>query len=92
MSEYVIIVNNTIMDGEVARWYGSNAAAINHQELISASRNGVVGGEFAYLTPDLFSAAWAAHERLKAGESVKDIATHEFGMFDSLPKPIGVPA
>jgi hypothetical protein len=72
-----IIVTWTVMDGQVARWYTSPAAAEFSDPLITASRRGVIGGPSALLTPDLFAEAWAAHLRLASGRPVDDIATHK---------------
>ena len=77
----VVIGNHTVMDGFVIRWYASEASATHGTEVISASRNGVMGGAGANLTPELFEAAWAAHKKLEAGSRYKsdftDIITHE---------------
>lgn len=72
----VVLVTPTIGSGTVVRWYASTAAADNCLELVSASRDGVIGGAGQYLTPDVFAAAWAAHLSLKAGRRVDALATH----------------
>jgi len=75
----IVTVTATIMDGIVVRWFGSVEAAENPAicGVISASRNGVVGGG-DYITPDDWKAAWSAHERLKRdpNASLRDLATH----------------
>lgn len=72
----VVIVTPTIGSGTVARWYASPDAADYGAEIVSASRDGVIGGRGQYLTPDVFAAAWAAHLSLKAGRRVDQLATH----------------
>ena len=78
---HVVIATHTVMDGLVIRWYPSEVSATHGTETISASRNGVMGGAGAKLTPELFNAAWAAHQKLAAGRPSKaefaDIITHE---------------
>lgn len=72
----VVTVSPTIGSGTVVRWYGSEAAADAFAELVSASRDGVIGGRGQYLDPDLFAAAWRVHLDLKAGRYVGNLATH----------------
>lgn len=85
MESMIVIATHTVMDGLVLQWYYSEIAAVQGAEAISASRNAVMGGNGTKLTPDLFNAAWGAHERLAAGSrSKEDFAdlithTHEFG-------------
>lgn len=76
----------TIMDGTVIRWYASESDAKAHNQVISASRNGVYG--HGKLTPEYFDAAWAAHARLIAGRSVDEIATHKISLLGGVVTPI----
>jgi hypothetical protein len=71
----IVVVNHTVMSGQVARFYATENAARNGVEKVSASRDGVLGGA-GYITPEAFEAAWAAHLRLARREDVRDIATH----------------
>jgi len=77
MTDRIVTVTATIMDGTVVRWYGSLRAAENHREIISASRNGVMGGD-TYITPADFAAAWSAHEELVRYPyaDMRHLATH----------------
>jgi hypothetical protein len=71
----IVIVNHTVMSGQVARFF-MNAGQIEWSEAsVSASRDGVYG-HGSRITPELFGAAWAAHLRLAQHEDVRDIATH----------------
>ena len=71
----VVIVTQTIMSGQVARWYPNVNAAKYGTAIVSASREGVVG-HGGFIRPDHFAEAWAAHLRLVRREDVRDIATH----------------
>lgn len=77
MSEQVqpiIVVNHTVMSGQVARFYSSPRVVEYGYAIVSASRDGVVG-HGGFITPEVFAAAWAAHERLKRREDVRDLET-----------------
>lgn len=76
MSGVCVTVTPTIGDGTVVRWYASEAAMDYMQPTISASRNGVLGHGGDYISGEVFTAAWAAHQRLAQGLDVDDLATH----------------
>lgn len=76
MSTYLVTVTPTIMDGQVVRWYPSEAALENHSEAISASRNAVMACDGHPITPELFDAAWTAHLALKNKGDLSHLATH----------------
>lgn len=72
--EPIVVVNHTVMSGQVARFYSSRRAVEYGHAIVSASRDGVVG-HGGSITPEVFAAAWAAHERLKRREDVRDLET-----------------
>jgi len=79
VSEHVVTVTPTIMDGTVVRWYRSLAAAESPAVcgIISASRTGVIGGG-DLITPADWEAAWSVHEQLSRDQSadLDHLATH----------------
>jgi hypothetical protein len=84
----IVIDFPTMMDGTVVRWYHSVGAAKASESIISASRNAVIAtGE---ITPEVFSAAWAIHERLKADPcaTVADVTTHRKSLLGGAITPI----
>lgn len=80
MSDPVITVTHTIMDGQVARWYRSVDAATHHSPVLSASRNGVmVHAEYLTNVPqEWVDAATAAYRELATDRNadVRSLATH----------------
>ena len=79
MTTRVVTVTPTIMDGTVVRWYGSLEAAENPGVcgIISASRNGVMGGG-DYITRADWEAASSAHVALARDQNADlgHLATH----------------
>lgn len=73
---YCVTSTPTIGDGTVLRWYSSEQQLTWGGESISASRNGVIGGDGQFLTPDLFKAAWDAHVDIAMGRDVSHLVTH----------------
>jgi hypothetical protein len=85
----IVTVTPTIMDGQVVRWYASEAAEEAHRPLLSASRNGVmIHAAYLHHVEELLDAARDTHARLERGEDVEDVATHRSPMFGPL-EPIG---
>lgn len=80
MSDPVITVKATIMDGTVVRWHRNLNAAEIHLPTLSASHNGVmVHGEYLTDVPDTWiTAAREAHETLRADRDadMTHLATH----------------
>lgn len=77
----IVIIDPTVMDGRVVRWYTSAAAAERGRELVSASRNGVssdamVRTDQAADLADLVRVAGQVAELLVRGRDVSDLATH----------------
>lgn len=83
----VIIVNHTIMSGQVARWYPSLSAAYSGDAIVSASREGVIG-HGGFIQPAHFAAARATHLRLANGEDVRNIATHTQSFGSDVIEPV----
>lgn len=80
MSDPVIIVFPTIMDGTVVRWYLSESAAENGREVLSASCNGVmVNGYLTDIPPAWLNTARSTYETLKRNDraDVSHLATHQ---------------
>jgi hypothetical protein len=79
MTTRVVTVTPTIMDGTVVRWHRSWANAENPAivSIISASRNGVMGGG-DYIAPGEWMAAWGAHVALLSDQNadLEHLATH----------------
>ncbi len=75
MSEPVVIVYPTVMDGTVVRWYSSASAAEYGSEMASASRNGVC----VDMAPrEIAMAAYDVYDKLKAHDQpdMSGLATH----------------
>lgn len=75
MSDTVVIVYPTVMDGTVVRWYRSAKAAEYGTEMASASRNGVC----VEMAPRAIAmAAYDVYDTLKANSraDVSGLATH----------------
>lgn len=72
---WVATVTATVMSGKVVRWYkeGNTRAG---DELVSASRDGVLVRCFLHEAADVMDTANEAHRRLAAGGEVADLATH----------------
>ncbi|MCT2591149.1 hypothetical protein LHJ74_14740 [Streptomyces sp. N2-109] len=90
MTDPVIIVTHTVMDGQVARWYRSVQDATTYRAVLSASRNGVKlqSGEYLTDVPDAWiTAARDAHAELSAGRDadVRRLATHRHRGFTNGP-------
>jgi dihydrodipicolinate synthase/N-acetylneuraminate lyase len=89
MSDPVITVTATVMDGQVARWYRSVEDATIHRAVLSASRSGVsVYAEFLTDVPqEWIDAAKAAHAELAADRNadVRHLATHRNRGFSNGP-------
>lgn len=80
MSEAVIILFYTIMDGPVLRWYHSDAAAKHGSDYMSVSRNGVHISEFLDRIPEeeIAKAKRAARELNRDRRAdVSSFATHD---------------
>lgn len=75
MADYFVTSTPTICDGTVVRWFGSEEAMRYSNPVISASRNGVMGGS-RFITPELFHVAWEAHLAIKRGDDVSHLVTH----------------
>ena len=83
-SPYVVTVTPTISDGVVVRWHMSLGAAGGGYPVLSASRNAVIVHE-ATLRSDaahealrqLLDHAFAVQVRIRRGDDVRDLATHE---------------
>lgn len=80
----IVTTTPTIMDGQVLRWYLSEAAAKDRWEIVSASRNSIIISGDPHLTDTILGDARRAHRRLAAGEDVTDMATHRRGPRGSL--------
>ena len=80
MTDPVITVTPTVMDGAVVRWYRSLHAAQHHRPTLSASRDGVtVHARFLTDIPDQWiDAAKRAHRTLADvhGADLDYLATH----------------
>lgn len=78
MTDTIVTITPTIMDGTVLRWYPSLAAAEDDRAIASASRNKV---EFYTddVPPRIRDAAQAAHRELSANRNadVRHYATHQ---------------
>lgn len=89
MTDPVITVTATIMDGQVVRWYRTVGAAANHRPVLSASRNGVsVHGEYLTGIPQSWiDTAKQAYADLAADSDadVKRLATHRNRGFSNGP-------
>jgi len=77
----VVIIDPTVMDGRVVRWYTSASAAERGRELVSASRNGIstdamVRSDEADELADLVRVAGQVADLLVRGRDVSDLATH----------------
>lgn len=77
----VVIIDSTVMDGRVVRWYTTRSAAERGRELVSASRNGVstdamVRTDEAEALADLVRTAGQVAELLVRSRDVSDLATH----------------
>lgn len=84
MTQPVIMVKTTLMDGPVLRWYRNIDAATIHRGVLSASRNGVLVENGEYLTnvpPEWVHAARTVHAVLSADPraDVSHMATHRNG-------------
>lgn len=78
----IVIGTHTVMDGFVIRWYSNEATAERGNEMISASRKGVMSGKGVMITPALFDTAWTAHKRMERAiratkEDFSDMLTHD---------------
>jgi hypothetical protein len=84
----IVIVTPTIMDGTVVRWYATEHAAVERDEAITASRNGIrVPGDLADIPDAVIRAAVGAHVVLRDDEDIdlSHLATHRRrGMFGPL--------
>lgn len=92
MSTYYVTVTPTIMDGTVVRWFGSEEAMRSVRPIVSASRNRVSGHSGGEITPELFEAAWSAHQALKRGDNgaVVPLETHRSrGFLSDEYEPVG---
>lgn len=75
----VITVTPTIQSGTVVRWHRSLTDANQHQEILSASRDGAMihGNVFLHDLPEEWvEAAKAAATDLRMSRDVKHLATH----------------
>lgn len=77
----VVVECPTVMDGTVLRWYLTEERALHRDEVLSASRNGVVLQAYRYL--DSVPAVWVAeaHEayrRMRRSQhaDLSDLVTH----------------
>jgi hypothetical protein len=90
VSQPIITVTATIMDGTVIRWYASVQAADGGRATVSASRNCVMVhdlAEHAEAVPaEWLAAAEAAHAVLRQDRNadVKHLATHHWPLFGVL--------
>lgn len=83
----VVLVNHTVMDGQVVRWYWSQRAAHYGSEVLSASRHGVLVGRSVFLheiPAEWLAAANEAYGQLRRGRDVAHLATHRRGLKDEL--------
>lgn len=71
----IVTVNATVMDGTVVRWYRD---ADDHNEIVSASRNGVLVYCLLHEAEEILPAARAAYEMLRADRDadLSHLATH----------------
>lgn len=80
MTDIVCTVTPTIMDGTVVRWYRSVSDAENRNEMLSASRNGVLVRGYLHEVPaEALARANEAFEILRdkgPRELVQGMATH----------------
>lgn len=74
-SEWVVTVTATVMSGKVVRWYRPRSTR-SGDELVSASRDGVLVKCFLHEAADVLDAANEAYRRLAAGGDVGELATH----------------
>ena len=75
---WVVVVDHTVMDGQVVRWYRTEQEAATGREVMSASRNGVlVNGFLQTIPPNLLTIAEDLRQALRAGRDVRHAATHE---------------
>lgn len=93
MSDPVVIVTPTVMDGTVVRWYRSVAAAEQVRASLSASRRGVaVHAEFLTDIPSAWvEQAVQAHQALAANPraDLSGLATHHRKFMNGPIVPVG---
>lgn len=80
MTDPVITVTATLMDGQVVRWHRSVDDASIHRSVLSASRSrvGVSAEDLTDVPDEWIAAARAAHTELKTNRSadLRRLATH----------------
>lgn len=79
MSEPVITVTPTVMDGTVVRWYVNTTAAETGTDVMSACREGVLINVHLHKVPvEWLLTATQVHERLRKDRSadLAHLATH----------------
>ena len=75
---WVVVVDHTVMDGQVVRWYRTEQQAANGREVMSASRNGVLVNGFMHEIPAaLRGIADDLYRALAKGFDARHAATHE---------------
>jgi hypothetical protein len=74
----IVTISPTVMDGQVVRWYASEAAAEHGDSQMSASRHGVLVHCFLHLIPaEHLAEAQRLYGVLRDGGQVPDgVATH----------------